>query len=217
MKGIIFDLDGVLVDSMPTHFQCWKAAFENVAGIRITERDLYLLEGMRGIELILKIFEQKSFTNQELAKKVSDEKDLLFKQVRRVEPFEGVREMVQQLPCAKAVVSGSGRRDVETILDSSFGLDNFSAIVTADDVQKGKPDPTAFTTALQRMGLKPHNAVVVENAPLGVTAANNAKISCFVALNNSPLARSDFDGVIPAGRIADKTTSLKGALEEFIK
>lgn len=217
MKGVIFDLDGVLVDSMPTHFLCWKQAFENVAGIRITERDLYLLEGMRGIELILKIFEQRSFANQELAKKVSDEKDLLFKQVRRVEPFEGVKDMVQQLPCAKAVVSGSGRRDVEAILDSAFGLDNFSAVITADDVQRGKPDPTAFIAALQRMGLKPQNAVVVENAPLGVTAANNAKISCFVALNNSPLTRSDFAGVIPAGRIAEKTASLKGMLEEFLK
>ena len=56
MKGVIFDLDGVLVDSMPTHFQCWKQAFENIAGIKVTQRQLYLLEGMRGIELIVKTF-----------------------------------------------------------------------------------------------------------------------------------------------------------------
>ena len=56
-KAAIFDLDGVLVNSMPLHIKAWRSAFQEVAGISVTERDLYLLEGMRGAELIQKIFE----------------------------------------------------------------------------------------------------------------------------------------------------------------
>ena len=63
MSGIIFDLDGVLVDSMPAHYRAWKIAFKEVANIDVGERAIYLLEGMRGSELVKTIFEQKGFSN----------------------------------------------------------------------------------------------------------------------------------------------------------
>jgi len=59
MKGVIFDLDGVLVDSMPMHYEAWKIAFSEVTNIEVDERTIYLLEGMRGIELVRNIFELK--------------------------------------------------------------------------------------------------------------------------------------------------------------
>lgn len=209
---MIFDLDGVLVNSMPTHFQAWKAAFAKVAGIEIAQRDVYLLEGMRGMELIEKIFEQKNFSKRSLARKVHDEKARIFKEIRKSEPFEGVREMIAGMECAKAVVSGSTKNDVETILEEAFGRDRFDAIITADDIEKGKPDPSAFLEALERIKVSPKEAVVVENAPLGVMAANNASIGCYLVLNNTPLARSDFSGMIPQNRIFEKTGLLKKVL-----
>jgi HAD superfamily hydrolase (TIGR01509 family) len=212
VQAVIFDLDGVLVNSMPTHFQAWKAAFAKIAGLEITERDVYLLEGMRGIELVEKIFEQKNFSNRSLARKVHDEKSGIFKGIRSSEPFEGVREMIDGIRCAKAVVSGSTRNDVETILKEAFGDDRFDVTITADDIEKGKPDPSAFIEALRRMKVRPADAVVVENAPLGVRAANSAGISCYVALNNTPLARSDFKGIIPEDRIFGKTGLLEKVL-----
>ena len=212
MEGIIFDLDGVLVNSMPTHFQAWKAAFEKVAGIKVAERDIYLLEGMRGMELVEKIFEQKKFSDRSLAREVHDEKSRIFKSIRSSEPFEGVREMINDIECAKAVVSGSTRSDVETILEEAFGKDRFAAIITADDIKKGKPDPAAFLEALDRIKVKPKDAVVVENAPLGARAANNAGIACYVALNNTPLVRSDFQGIISQERIFERTGQLRKVL-----
>lgn len=209
---MIFDLDGVLVNSMPTHFQAWKAAFAKIAGIEIVERDIYLLEGMRGIELVEKIFGQKGFSNHSLARKVHDEKSRIFKGIRSSEPFEGVREMIDGIRCAKAVVSGSTRDDVETILEEAFGKDRFDVTISADDIERGKPDPSAFLEALRRMKVKPKDAVVVENAPLGVRAANNAGVICHVALNNTPLARSDFKGIIPEDRIFEKTGLLRMVL-----
>jgi beta-phosphoglucomutase len=205
VEGTIFDLDGVLVDSMPTHFQAWKAAFAKIAGLEIAERDVYLLEGMRGMELVEKIFEQKKFSDYSLARKVHDEKSRIFKAIRSSEPFEDVREMIAGMECLKAVVSGSTKNDVETILEEAFGKDRFNVIITADDIEKGKPDPSAFLEALERMKVKPKDALVVENAPLGVRAANSAGIGCYVALNNTPLARSDFASMISQDRIFERT------------
>jgi HAD superfamily hydrolase (TIGR01509 family) len=212
VQAAIFDLDGVLVNSMPTHFQAWKAAFAKIAGLEIAKRDVYLREGMREIELVEKIFEQKNFSNHLLARRVHDEKSRIFKGIRSSEPFEGVREMIDCLKCAKSVVSGSTRNDVESVLEEPFGKDRFDVVITADDIEKGKPDPSAFLEALRRMKVKPVDALVVENAPLGVRAAGSAGIGCYVVLNNTPLARSDFNGTIPDDRIFDKTGLLRKVL-----
>jgi HAD superfamily hydrolase (TIGR01509 family) len=216
-KGVIFDLDGVLVNSMPTHFQAWKQAFAKVAGLEITERDIYLLEGMRGTDLVAKIFEQKGFADYSLVQKVHDEKSKIFKQIRKSEPFEGVSDIVESIRCSKAVVSGSTKHDVESILEEAFGKDKFNIIITADDIEKGKPDPSAFLEALRQMKLSPPGAVVIENAPLGVKAANNAGIDCFVVLNNTPLSRLDFESIIPQDKIFEKTGALKNILKELCK
>jgi HAD superfamily hydrolase (TIGR01509 family) len=212
VQAVIFDLDGVLVNSMPTHFQAWKAAFAKIAGLEIAERDVYLLEGMRGIELVEKIFEQKRFPDHSLARKVHDEKSRIFKSIRSSEPFEGVKEMIDDVKCEKAVVSGSTRNDVETVLEEAFGSDRFGVIITADDIKNGKPDPYAFLEALRLLKVSPEDAAVVENAPLGVRAANSAGIVCYVALNNTPLKRSDFDGIVSQERIFEKTGSLRRVL-----
>ena len=216
-KGVVFDLDGVLVNSMPTHFQAWKEAFAKIVGLEITERDIYLLEGMRGTELVAKIFEAKGFADYSLVQKVHDEKSKIFKQIRKSEPFEGAKDIVESIRCSKAVVSGSTRHDVESILEEAFGKDKFNIIITADDIKRGKPDPCAFLEALRQMKISAPDAVVIENAPLGVKAANNAGIDCFVVLNNTPLTRVDFESIIPQDKIFEKTSALKDILKELCK
>ena len=206
MEAVIFDLDGVLVDSMPTHVRSWQSAFESIAGIKVTERDIYLLEGMRGMELIEKIFEQKGDTGD--AKKIHEEKNKVFRSIRSSDPFEGASEMLERISCPKALVSGSAKKDVEAILEEAFGSLKFATIITADDVKVGKPDPTAFLEAASRVGVSPRKAAVVENAPLGATAAKNAGMDCFIALNNTPLAFEDFRDKVPPERIFKTTGSL---------
>ena len=200
------------MDSMPTHVQTWKSAFAEIAGITVTERDIYLMEGMRGTELITKIFEQGGVTDGSLAFRVHERKNRIFKSIRSSKPFEGVPEMIDELECAKAVVSGSSRTDVEAIIKEGFGGEKFSAIVSADDVKNGKPDPSALLAALSMMEIGPSDAVVVENAPLGVQAAENAGIECFIVLNNTPLRREDFGPANQDGRIFERTSSLSEIL-----
>jgi beta-phosphoglucomutase len=207
MKAVIFDLDGVLVDSMPAHVGAWQSAFESIAGIKVTERDIYRLEGMRGLELILKIFEHKG-GDKSLAKQVHDKKNKLFRSTRRSVPFDGAAKMLDRISCPKAVVSGSAKADVEPVLDDAFGKSKFSAIITADDVKAGKPDPSAFLEAASQLKVSPREAVVIENAPLGAEAARKAGMTCYIALNNTPLAIDDFKNTIKEERIFKTTGSL---------
>ncbi|MGI0020583.1 MAG: HAD family hydrolase [Nitrososphaera sp.] len=211
MKGVIFDLDGVLVNSMPSHIKAWRQAFQDIAGIDVEKKVFYELEGMRGIELVEKLLKERNVSAK--AGKVVEEKDAIFKEIKRPAAFPCVKAMIEGLEQAKAVVSGSSKRDVESVLEASIGKDLFDVLVTADDVKKGKPDPLAFNTALKKLQLKPGQAVVVENAPLGVKAANSAGMPCYVALNNTLLSRKDFAGLVPKGRVFEKTSSLKGLLQ----
>jgi HAD superfamily hydrolase (TIGR01509 family) len=228
VKGIIFDLDGVLIDSMPAHYKAWQIAFKEVSDIDVDERTIYLLEGMRGIDLVKKVFELKNYysgnnnSKQQTADQASQRKNEIFRDILQSSPpraYEGVRDLIMNLydNCKKAVVSGSTREDVETILDKNFGKDLFNVIITADDIKKGKPDPSSFLVALHRMNLRKSEAIVVENAPLGVQAANNAGIQCIVVLNNTTLRISDFESMISEERIFKGTESAKNLLQNWCK
>src|SRR5215210_538540 len=116
--------------------------------------------------------------------------------------------------CKKAVVSGSASKDVETLLQKSLGRVNlFDVLITADDIEKGKPDPSSFIGALDKINIPASQALVVENAPLGIEAANKAGIQCIVVLNNSPLNIQDFRSVISEGRIFKETISAARFIE----
>ena len=215
MRGVIFDLDGVLVNSMPDHYKAWKMAFKEITDIEVDERMIYLLEGMRGNDLVKKIFEQKNYDDYSIAQKVNERKNQIFKDILTPRTFDGVKELIDRLKCTKAVVSGSARKDVEVLIDRTFGKNNFDVIITADDIDRGKPDPIAFSTALNRMKIDTAEAIVVENAPLGVEAAFKAGLQCIIVLNNTPLQMKDFKLMTDYGRIFEETKYATKLLETW--
>jgi beta-phosphoglucomutase len=208
MKGIIFDMDGVLIDAMPFHAEAMRMAINEETGYAIDKKIVYLLEGMPGPGLVKEIFKRENInkdTDDSLAEKISKRKKELFKQIQKSQAIEGAKELIEDLSycnCLKAVVSGASKKEIEAILDKNIGLKNFNVVIAGDDIEEGKPHPSPFQTALRRMDLKPSEAIVVENAPLGVEAAIRAGIEYIVTLNNTPLSiSSDFKGTIS---IADK-------------
>ena len=208
MKGIIFDMDGVLIDAMPFHAEAMRMAINEETGYAIDKKIVYLLEGMPGPGLVKEIFKRENInedTGDSLAEKISKRKKELFKQIQKSQAIEGAKELIEDLRycnCLKAVVSGASKKEIEAILDENIGLKNFNVVIAGDDIEEGKPHPSPFQTALRRMDLKPSEAIVVENAPLGVEAAIRAGIEYIVTLNNTPLSiSSDFKGTIS---IADK-------------
>jgi beta-phosphoglucomutase-like phosphatase (HAD superfamily) len=112
-------------------------------------------------------------------------------------------------------VSGAAKQEVDSIINKYFGKDAFDVVVSGEDLEEGKPSPDPFRTALTKMGLSESEAIVVENAPLGVKAANNAGIRCIVTLNNTPLKISDFEGLIAFESIFPNTSSVILFLKEY--
>ena len=124
-------------------------------------------------------------------------------------------------PCLKAVVSGSSKEEIETILDENIGSNNFDFVISGDDLKEGqgKPNPASFQTALQRMNLTPSEAIVVENSPLGIEAADKAGIPFIITLNNTPLEISDFRSLLEGdkqnNRIFKDTKAARNVLHDW--
>jgi beta-phosphoglucomutase len=229
MKAILFDMDGVLVDAMPFHYLAMKIAINEVADIDLDKRTFYLLEGMPVAEMALEIFKLKGYVHsknitQEViqsSQKVAERKKEIFKDINVTpKPFDGVRELIinDLSTCSKAVVSGAAKEEVDRIINEIFGRDRFDVIINGDQFEgKGKPDPAPFKVALKILNVKSSDAVVVENAPLGVTAANSAHIPCITTLNTSPLTISDFKGLISEERIFKDTNSARKFLKDLCR
>jgi len=200
-KGLIFDMDGVLIDAMPFHAEAVRLAIMEETQHDINKKIVYLLEGLPGSKLVKEIFKREKIDeniDDSVAEKISKRKKEIFKEIQNSKAIDGVRELVNDLKscgCIKAVVSGSSKEEIEAIINENIGSNNFDLVISSDDLKEvqGKPDPAPFQTALQKMKLKPSEALVVENSPLGVEAAKEAGIPFIVTLNNSPLdISSDF-------------------------
>ncbi|MGH9974964.1 MAG: HAD family hydrolase [Nitrososphaeraceae archaeon] len=208
-KGIIFDMDGVLVDAMPFHAEAMSRAIKEITNYEIDKKNIFLLEGMPSSDLVKEIFKREKVNKKtdvdddDLAKKIGSRKEQLFKQIQNAKGIEGAKELLEDLTsncgksCVKAVVSGAAREEVEVILDKNIGTKYFDFIITGDDIEKGKPNPAPFLIALNKMKLPTSQVIVVENSPFGVEAANKAGLECIITLNNTPLdIHNDFNEVM---------------------
>lgn len=218
VKGIIFDFDGVLVNSMPVHYEAWKTAFMEICSLQVNERTVYLLEGMRGVDLVKEIFRVFNYNELSKVESVIKLKDQIFRSmIDRVDSYPGTEELVKGLTCIKGIASGSARHDIESILKRSFQQSLFQIILTADNIEQGKPDPQAFQIFLQESNLDSKNVIVVENSPLGVKAALRAGLRAIVVLNNSPLIRDDFIDLVSLDGIFVETKNTKSLLYDWCK
>ncbi|HJU35024.1 MAG TPA: HAD-IA family hydrolase [Nitrososphaera sp.] len=227
-KGIIFDMDGVLVDAMPFHCEAIQKAARLEADIDVSQRDVYLLEGMPGEDMVRELLKHKKYKGNiqsgsddnasdidSLAHRIHERKKKIFQQINASRPLEGAKDLLSSVTCKKALVSGAAKQEVDSIIEKYFGKVAFDVVVSGEDLEEGKPSPDPFRTALTKMGLRESEAVVVENAPLGIKAANNAGIRCILTLNNTPLEISDFEGLVPHQLIFPNTGSAISFLKEY--
>lgn len=180
-KAFFFDMDGVLFNSMPRHAQAWLTTMCSY-GIPFTLRDAYLHEGRTGRDIIDYFFRNVLHKNLSIAQKdeIYHQKSALFDAGGLPEPVCGVHDVLLALKAAGIeifVVTGSGQPSLLDNLENNFpGIFSKNKMVTAFDVTKCKPDPQPYLMALEKSGVKPWEAVVVENAPLGVEAGHAAKL-----------------------------------------
>lgn len=191
-KAVLFDMDGVLYNSMPNHAVAWQRSMSEF-GINMTAHDAYATEGARGIDTIRMMVQQQQGRDisEEEAQRMYDRKTAIFHEMPEAPIFDGVKPLMQAITesgMTVGIVTGSGQRPLIKRLIDDFGefLDE-DHIVTAYDVKHGKPAPDPYLMGLQKAGnLKPCEGIVVENAPLGVRAG--AAAQCFtIAVNSGPL------------------------------
>lgn len=190
-KAVLFDMDGVLYDSMPFHARSWHESMARF-GISMAPEEAYAYEGMRGVETI-KLLVRRQFgkdISDEEAARMYDAKSEAFRLCPKAEKMEGVEELMRKIKAGGlkiVVVTGSGQKSLLDRLEEDFhGLVSRNLVVTSFDVKHGKPDPEPYLTGLAKAGIKSSEGIVVENAPLGVRAAVAAGIFT-VAVNTGPL------------------------------
>lgn len=191
-KAVLFDMDGVLYDSMRFHAKSWQITAEKFH-LMSTEEEFYMLEGRTGRSTIDLLF-QRTFgrlASEEENKAVYAHKSALFNQINEGKEMAGAVEVlahVCQQQLDRLVVTGSGQKALVDKLTSSFPhCFERSRMVTADDVTHGKPHPEPYLMGLQKAEVKANEALVIENAPLGVEAAVAAGIFT-IAVNTGPIA-----------------------------
>jgi beta-phosphoglucomutase len=179
LGGVIFDFDGVIVDSHPAHIQAWKA-FLLSKGKKITDADLsFVREGAKREE-ILRHFLGELSPDQIASYGV--EKDKLFQaSTRELKLVAGFSEFLLQLDSAalpSAVATSGSRNRVEQTLEILNLRKHFRAVVTGNDVERGKPDPSLFLLAAQILQVAASQILVCEDAVAGVLAAKAAGMKC---------------------------------------
>lgn len=183
MKAIIFDMDGVLVDSMPYHAEAWIQAFAT-ASIDVEKREIYELEGSNHMQTVDIIFRRSGRipTNKD-AEELSKKKIDIFNKIEHVRPFDGIKELLAELApkYSLAVVSGSNHNTVHELIDTFFP-GTFKVIIDGDDVKKSKPDPEPYLMAVEKLQVLKEECIVIENAPLGIRSAKSAGLRCIAVV-----------------------------------
>jgi beta-phosphoglucomutase len=191
--GIIFDMDGVVLDSMPAHLLTWQRALAPL-GVELTAADLYPLEGVP-TELTAQKLTEKLLgqaCSREEAERLAVAKRRYFRQIFEPGLVPGMGPLLCDLRgrgYRLGLVTGSARSVVDESLAPTGVADLFDAVVTGDQVARGKPDPEPYRTAAERLGLPPAQCLAVENAPLGIQSARAAGIDCVALQTTFPAER----------------------------
>ena len=185
-KGLIFDLDGTLVDSMPLHVAAWyKTAPEY--GLSIDGEWIYRYGGVPSRKIAAMLGEAQGITLD--CDAVARRKTAYYvAMIGQAAPFPAMLALVQSMDgiLPMAIGTGSLRSNAELILQQS-GLGRFiKTVVAADDVTEHKPKPDTFLLAAQRLGVPPELCLVFEDTQIGCQAAHAAGMKCVMVVNGEP-------------------------------
>ena len=191
-RAVLWDMDGTLVDSEEFHWISWREALAN-QGVAITREQFHSSFGQRNDSVIPGWLGAATAPERFLT--IGNAKEEVYRQLireRGITALPGVSYWLRWLHeqgWLQAIASSAPRPNVEVVLHALSASNAFETIVSADDVQRGKPDPEVYLTAAQRLGVSPARCIVVEDAAAGIAGASNAGMrSVGVSRNGKPLA-----------------------------
>jgi len=189
-------MDGVLFDSMPNHALAWSKAMSQF-GLSMTPTEAYLHEGRTGSDTVNVVAQRiwgRNATDEEkeIIYKVKTD---IFNTCPEAQPMPGAMELLRKVKAEGlriVLVTGSAQASLLERLETHYpGMFTSGLMVTGSDVKQGKPHPEPYLMGLQKANVRAEEAVVVENAPLGVQSAHSAGIFT-IAVNTGPLP----DGIL---------------------
>jgi len=181
IRGVLFDLDGVIVDTLHYHYLAWKHMFGKLGGSPVSELTVLVHEGRNSREILPILMKETGVTIPDARQAAFiEEKRAYYRSIVRVttypEAFETIGEL-RRRGFKVALVTACALKNMQHSLNGEQQA-RFDFIITGDEVPRAKPFPDPFLTAARQLGLRPEECVVVENAPLGIEAARNAGMRC---------------------------------------
>jgi beta-phosphoglucomutase family hydrolase len=212
IEAVLWDLDGVLVDTALLHYEAWRQ-FLNELGRSLSEEEFRRTFGLRN-DLILR--EILGDVPAEDLRRLSERKEALFRQhaAGQITPLPGAVELVRrsrERGRRTALVTSTPRANIDFVLEQVGLTGAFDTIVTAEDVSRGKPDPEGFLLAARRLGVPPERCLVIEDAPGGIEGARRAGMHSLAVTTTHPReALSSADAVVDSLNDAAALAMLEG-------
>lgn len=196
-KGVIFDLDGVIVDTAKFHYLAWKQ-LANRLGFDITEAQNEQLKGVSRVRSLEKILNwgEVTLTPAEFKEQMALKNDNYLSYISSMNSGDilpGVEKVIDFLIAEEVPIAlGSASKNARSILEKTDLFKKFDVIIDGNDVKKAKPDPEVFLIAAARLSIEPEDCIVFEDSLAGVKAANTANMVSIGIGENEILGEADY-------------------------
>lgn len=198
-EAFLFDMDGVLTDSMPNHYEAWRQTFASF-GVSVSWEEVLRREGEQGMVTLETVLTGHGHpVEPEELPSILEKKEAIFRSLPRPSLFEGAEELVvalHQKGKRLALVTGTSLAEArDNVPPSLFRC--FHAVVSGDQVRQGKPAPEPYLLALEKLNVSRHVSLVIENAPYGIRSAKRAGLRCIALTTSLPASElAEADGIV---------------------
>lgn len=180
IRGVLFDLDGIIVDTLHYHYLAWKHMFEKFGG-SVSEPTVLLHEGRASREILPILMKEAGVTiPEDKQEQFIEEKRAYYRSIVQVKQYPQAFDVIDALKdrgLKVALVTACALKNMQHSLDRKQQA-HFDFIITGDEVARAKPFPDPYLTAARQLGVAPYECMVVENAPLGIESARKAGMYC---------------------------------------
>jgi beta-phosphoglucomutase len=189
--AVLWDMDGVIVDTSKFHFRSWRETWAE-HGVDFTEADFKISFGKRNDEIIRDVLGKKF--NQKIYEAITQKKEASFRRLvkGKIKALPGAVELLSSVYSAgilQALVSSTPSENIDMIIGGLKLARYFKTIISGYDVTEGKPNPQGYLLAAKRLGINPSCCAVIEDAIAGVDAAKNGGMKCIAITTTHPPAK----------------------------